>query len=97
MNTQILLIKNTPEVVEYLVQQKFHEAFYSDRDRACSYRYVMMHFTDTYYRFRTAAAKKQYHPRNMVIGDINTLHQITLLKSLGLKDQEIWNQLKELT
>lgn len=93
--TQVILLKNNPETLQHLIDLGMYEASHRDRDVSCHYKYLMTYLNYNYYWFRTKAAEKQYHPSNVLLADTGTLHQIELLKSLGLKDQEIWNQLKE--
>lgn len=92
--THVLLIRNTPEVKEHLLQKGYvpYATWLNSVDTS---KYVLV--CGYYFRYKTSQVEKQYHPDNRVIGDLNTLQQLELLKSLGLKDQDIWNQLKELT
>lgn len=96
MKTQILLIKNSPEVIAYLRSNpnSYYKIPGLGKD---TYKYVHIRYRDTWYKFRTSSAESQYLSHHRIIGDLSTLHQIDMLKSLGLKDQEIWNQLKEST
>ena len=92
--TQVLLIKNTPAVQRYLTDYGYKE-FNSWAGSSNTSKYVLI--SGRNFRYKTSQAENQYYPDNRVIGDLSTLQQLELLKSLGLKDQEIWNQLKELT
>lgn len=92
--TQVLLIRNTSAVQKYLTDSGYRK-FNTWANSSNTGKYVRI--TGRYFMYKTSHAEKQYHPDNRIIGDLNTLQQLELLKSLGLKDQEIWNQLKELT
>lgn len=94
MKTRILLIKNSPGVIEYLLSKHKYELYPPGLDRN-TYKYLAMPYGSRWYKFKTYSAESQYLPEHRLIGDLSTLHQIDILKSLGLKDQEIWNQLKE--